>query len=226
MKKITIAIDGYSSCGKSTLAKQLARELGYLYIDTGAMYRAVCLYFLQNDLDWNDPEVVTETLPKIDIHFEYEEDGSIATYLNGRNVEAQIRSQMVAQSVSEVSTIREIRQFLVAQQQKLGRDKGVVMDGRDIGTVVFPDAELKLFVTADIDTRTDRRYKELQERGTAISREAVRENLEHRDNIDTQREESPLYRAPDAKLIENTLLTRETQLKLVLNYARGLIDGI
>lgn len=226
-KKIIIAVDGYASCGKSTLAKDLAKELNYMYIDSGAMYRAVTLFLLQNEIPINDAAAVIEALPLIQIDFRQdEEDGASYTFLNGRNVEGLIRSPYVSQSVSEVSTIKEVRQFLVEQQQLLGKERGIVMDGRDIGTVVFKDAEFKVFVTSDIETRTQRRYDEMIRKGTEITKEEVKANLDHRDFIDTHREESPLYKADDAIQFDNTILTREDQLRLVLNMARKIIEQI
>jgi len=223
MDKIVIAIDGYSSCGKSTLAKDLAKALGYLYIDSGAMYRAVTLYAVQNGITVENHSDVIAALSQIQIHFEANEDGGVTTFLNNENVERLIRSQMVAEYVSEVSVIKEVREFLVEQQRKLGANKGIVMDGRDIGTVVFPEAELKLFVTADLETRAKRRYDEMISKGDSISMEDVKDNLQHRDLVDTQRKESPLYKADDATLIDNSLLSRQQQLNIVLNMVNNLI---
>jgi len=226
-KKIIIAVDGYASCGKSTLAKDLAKELNYLYIDSGAMYRAVTLFLLQNEIPLDQPIEVIKALPMIQIDFRQdEEDGASYTFLNGRNVEGLIRSPYVSQSVSEVSTIKEVRAFLVEQQQLLGKDRGIVMDGRDIGTVVFKDAEFKLFVTSDVDTRAQRRYDEMISKGVNTTKEQVKSNLEHRDFIDTHREESPLYKADDAIQFDNTILTRVDQLRLVLNMAYKIIEQV
>jgi len=224
-KKINIAIDGYSSCGKSTLARDLAKALGYLYIDSGAMYRAVTLYLLQNEIPIDDTDKIIESLEHITITFERDEvTNSVYTALNGRDVEGLIRSLYVSQHVSEVSAIKEVRAFLVSQQQKLGKGKGVVMDGRDIGTVVFADAAFKLFVTSDAQTRAQRRFDELKSKGAEVSMEAVKENLEHRDYIDTHRAESPLYKADDAILLDNSILSREDQLRLTLNMANKIIS--
>jgi cytidylate kinase len=219
MKRIIIAIDGYSSCGKSTLAKALAKELHYAYVDTGAMYRAVTLYFLDNDVDFNEKEEVAEALMKIEIHFE-RVAGQNHTFLNDNDVEAEIRTMRVSDMVSPVSTISEVRRFLVAQQQKMGHRKGVVMDGRDIGTVVFPKAELKIFLTADTDIRTQRRYDELKAKGQEIDFEIVRKNLIERDLIDSNRADSPLRQAEDAVLIDNSYLTPAEQLQKALDLVK------
>ncbi len=224
-EKIVIAIDGYSSCGKSTLAKDLARELNYIYIDSGAMYRAVTLYVLQKEIDVNDHEAVVAELPNIQIECIYnQEEDKMETLLNGKNVDEQIRSPWVSQNVSEVSIIKEVRAFLVEQQQRIGAEKGIAMDGRDIGTVVFKDAELKIFLTADIETRARRRYEEVQANGVAMSYEEVKHNLSHRDRIDSSREESPLFKADDALLFDNSILSRQEQLRLVLNMAKRRIE--
>jgi len=225
LKKINIAIDGYSSCGKSTLAKQLARELDYKYIDSGAMYRAVTLFLLQENIDIQNHDEVTSKLDEIDIYFEYE-DGNSITFLNGKNVEKDIRKMDVARQVSHVAVISSVRQKLVKQQQFLGRDKGVVMDGRDISTVVFPDAELKIFVTAEIDIRADRRCQELKEKGIEASQEEIKSNLRDRDFIDSTREDSPLTQADDAILLDNTNLDRESQLQKALEWANERIDTL
>ena len=181
-KKITIAIDGWSSCGKSTLAKQLAKKLGYLYIDSGAMYRAITLFFLRNHINWVDKQAVTAALKNITIDFEYNEQSQQSEIiLNEENVEYLIRDLVVAEKVSEVATIKEVREFAVAQQQKMGEKKGIVMDGRDIGTTVFPNAELKIFMTADITTRVERRFKEMIEKNPNVTFEEVKKNLEMRD---------------------------------------------
>ncbi|MGB0167241.1 MAG: (d)CMP kinase [Luteibaculum sp.] len=219
-RKINIAIDGYSACGKSTLAKDLAKELGYVYIDSGAMYRAVTLFALKEGLILNqqlDKEALIASLGNLDISFEFnEESGKNHTYLGGEDVEEEIRKPEVASYVSEVSTIPEVRKKLVALQQWLGSDKGVVMDGRDIGTVVFPKAELKLFITASVEERSKRRYEELVAKGIPSSMEEVRENLVKRDHIDTTRAADPLRQAEDAILIDNTCLSKSEQLTLVL----------
>lgn len=214
-KKIIIAIDGWSSCGKSTLAKQLAAELGYLYVDSGAMYRAITLFFLRNHIDWTDKNEVVKGLEEISLEFVHNEKSNQSEmHLNGENVEYVIRDLVVAEKVSEVAAIKEVRKFAVTQQQLMGVKKGIVMDGRDIGTVVFPQAELKIFLTADIAVRVERRFKELFEKNPNITVEEVKTNLEMRDYIDSNREESPLRKAADAILLDNTHLTaKETLLK-------------
>lgn len=223
LKKITIAIDGHSSCGKSTLAKALAARLGYVYIDSGAMYRAVALYFLQAGADFNDPEAVRQTLPDIRIHFEAGPKGN-RTFLNGTDVEEKIRSMQVSQRVSQVAAISQIRRAMVAQQREMGAHKGIVMDGRDIGTVVFPDAELKIFLTASLEERTRRRFLELQAKGLSIDKEEVAANLQMRDRIDSSRVDSPLKKAPDAVVIDNTQLSPTEQLDRALELARERIQ--
>lgn len=225
-RKIIITIDGWSSCGKSTLARQLARELGYVYIDSGAMYRAVTLYFLRNHIDWTDSAQVTAALNHIQLEFHSNhKTGQSEMYLNGENVEYVIRDLVVAEKVSEIAAIREVRSFAVAQQQAMGRASGIVMDGRDIGTVVFPQAELKIFMTADQEIRVQRRYQELYEKNPNISIEEVRENLATRDYIDSHREVSPLRQAPDALVLDNSHLGIREQLDLALAWARQLISG-
>jgi CMP/dCMP kinase len=220
-KKIIIAIDGWSSCGKSTLAKQLARKLGYVYIDSGAMYRAITLYFLRNHIDWTDKKEVSTALKEIYLDFRFNEKNGISEiYLNDENVEYVIRDLVIAEKVSDVAAIREVRSFAVAQQQKLGGKKGIVMDGRDIGTVVFPKAELKIFMTADNAVRVERRFKELYEKNPNISIEEVKYNLEMRDYIDSHREVSPLRKAEDAIVLDNTSLTEEQQFQKALTWAK------
>jgi len=217
MKKIIVTIDGWSSCGKSTLAKQLAKELGYVYIDSGAMYRAITLYFLRNHIDWTDTAEVNSALENIHIDFEFNQKSQQSEIiLNGENVEYVIRDLVIAEKVSDVAAIREVRTFAVAQQQKMGEKKGVVMDGRDIGTTVFPDAELKIFMTADIAVRVERRFREMYEKNPNITIEEVKSNLEMRDYIDSHREVSPLRKADDAVEINNTHLTMEEQLAFAL----------
>ncbi len=217
-KKIIITIDGWSSCGKSTLAKQLAKELGYVYIDSGAMYRAITLYFLRNHIDWTDTNEVNTALENIHIEFEFNPKSQQSEIiLNGENVEYVIRDLVIAEKVSEVAAIREVRTFAVAQQQKMGEKKGVVMDGRDIGTTVFPAAELKIFMTADIAVRVERRFKEMFEKNPNITIEEVQHNLEMRDYIDSNREVSPLRQAADAVEIDNTHLSMEEQLHIALS---------
>ncbi len=217
MKKIIITIDGWSSCGKSTLAKQLAQAFGYIYVDSGAMYRAITLYFLRNHVDWTDPKEVIIALRNITLEFIYNEKSERSEiYLNEENVEYVIRDLVIAEKVSEVAAIKEVREFAVAQQQQLGIKKGIVMDGRDIGTVVFPNAELKIFMTADNAVRVERRFKELYEMNPNITIEEVKNNLEMRDYIDSHREISPLRKADDATILDNTNLTEEEQFKKAL----------
>jgi cytidylate kinase len=223
-KKIIVAIDGYSSCGKSTLARDLARVLGYRYIDTGAMYRAVTWYFHENDIDIKNREAVLKALDEINIDFDYDEtSGKQITILNGYNVEKEIRQPYVSDRVSPVSEIKEVRAFLVQQQQRMGDEKGIVMDGRDIGTVVFPQAELKLFMTAHEDVRVERRFDELRSSGTEIMLEDVRENIRRRDHIDTHRQESPLRQAEDAIILDNSNISMEEQLNLVYDMVKKLM---
>lgn len=222
--RIIIALDGFAACGKSTLAKALAKKLNYVYIDSGAMYRAVTLYCLDNQVDWNDPEAIQEVLENIEISFRVE-NGTNQTFLNGQNVEAAIRTMRVSESVSPVSTISAVRRKLVELQQALGKEKGIVMDGRDIGTVVFPKAELKLFVTASIAVRTERRLLELRAKGDLITpAEIIQQNLLNRDKIDSSREDSPLRQAEDAIVIDNSQLTPEQQLDLALDLAQICIN--
>jgi cytidylate kinase len=209
-KKIIIAIDGWSSCGKSTLAKQLAKKLGYLYVDSGAMYRAITLYFIRNHTNWTNKTEVKKVLKEISIEFiKNENTGQNEIHLNGENVEYLIRELVVAEKVSDVAAIREVRQFAVAQQQQMGKNKGVIMDGRDIGTVVFPHAELKIFLTADNMIRVERRFKELYAKNPNITLDEVKANLEMRDYIDSNRKVDPLRQAEDAILLDNTNLTEE-----------------
>lgn len=225
-KKITIAIDGFSSTGKSTLAKQLANHLGYVYVDTGAMYRAVTFFAMQNgyiNADFFDKETLINSLPSIKLQFKFNADlGFAEMYLNDINVETEIRTIEVSNFVSKVAEISEVRAKLVEQQKEMGKDKGIVMDGRDIGTVVFPDAELKIFMTAGADTRAQRRFDELQEKGDSVTYEEVLKNVEERDYIDTHRKDSPLVMADDAIEIDNSHLTREEQFKVVLD----LVDEV
>jgi cytidylate kinase len=217
MKKIIVTIDGWSSCGKSTLAKQLAKQLGYIYVDSGAMYRAITLYFLRNHIDWTNHEEVVEALQNITLEFAYNTSSERSEiFLNGENVEYVIRDMVVAEKVSEVAAIKEVRDFAVAQQQQMGKGKGIVMDGRDIGTVVFPNAELKIFMTADNAVRVERRFKEMYEKNPNITLEEVKSNLEMRDYIDSNREVSPLRKAEDATILDNTNLTPEEQFKKAL----------
>jgi len=225
-KKITIAVDGYASCGKSTLAKDLAKSLQYIYLDSGAMYRAVTLYFLQNEVVLSDKNAVAAALEHINIDFRLNADTQKAdAYLNGENVEHMIRNKQVSQRVSEVAAIEEVRHFLVAQQQAIGKNKGISCDGRDIGTVVFPDAELKLFVTAELEVRAARRYAEAQRKGLDMTLEDIKINLQQRDEMDTNRAVSPLRKADDAILLNNSYLTREEQLNKALQLAKNLINS-
>ena len=222
MKKIIITIDGWSSCGKSTLAKQLASELNYVYVDSGAMYRAITLYFLRNHIDWTKTKEVVAALK--DIHLEFIHNptsGQSEIYLNDENVEYVIRDLVVAEKVSEIATIKEVREYAVAQQQKMGKKKGIVMDGRDIGTVVFPDAELKIFMTADNAVRVQRRFKELFEKNPNITIEEVKANLEMRDFIDSNREISPLRKADDAMVLDNTNITPSQQFHKALAWVQN-----
>ncbi len=217
MSKIIITIDGWSSCGKSTLAKQLAKELGYAYIDSGAMYRAITLYFLRNHIDWTDEKEVETALHNIHLHFEHNDKSNQSEiFLNEENVEYLIRDLIIADKVSDIAAIAAVRTFAVAQQQKMGKKKGIVMDGRDIGTTVFPNAELKIFMTADIPVRVERRFKEMFEKNPNVSIEDVKHNLEMRDYIDSHREVSPLKKADDAITLDNTHLDMDQQLKFAL----------
>jgi len=224
MEKITIAIDGYSACGKSSTAKVVAKELGYTYVDSGAMYRAVTLYFIQNHIKLTNPKEVQTVLDQIVISFRINDESEICdTYLNGLNVEREIRQMRISEKVSEVSAIGAVREAMVAQQRKLGKQRGVVMDGRDIGTVVFPNAELKLFMVAEFYIRGERRQRELLERGEMVGLEKVTENLKKRDHLDSTREESPLRKADDAVIVDTTHLTFDEQVEEVLNMAAARI---
>lgn len=219
-----IAIDGYSSCGKSTLAKELAHDLDFVYIDSGAMYRAVTLYFLRHGIALDDREAVLDALARI--HIDFVPNGQQSrVLLNDEDVSEAIREMHVSNHVSEVSAIKEVRHAMVAQQQRLGKQRNIVMDGRDIGTTVFPDADLKVFMTADSKVRAERRYLELIAKGQEITLEEVFENLAHRDYIDTTRAESPLVRAENAVILDNTQLTREEQLQLVKRLVQELPKG-
>jgi len=224
-KKIVIAIDGFSSCGKSTLAKSLAAKLEYVFIDTGAMYRAIALFFLRNGVSFTNEIEINEALQKINLRFEYNSSTEKSDMiLNGENVELLIREMQVSSKVSEVAAIGAVRDFAVAQQQAMGVEKGIVMDGRDIGTVVFPNAELKIFVTADPQVRANRRLVELQATNPAITLQEVAENLQHRDLIDSTREHSPLRQADDALVLDNTNLDRAAQFEIALNWAKERIE--
>jgi cytidylate kinase len=219
LRKIVIAIDGYSACGKSSTAKMVANILGYRYIDTGAMYRAVTLYFMEHHVALTNPKEISRTLQQISISFKVNSKNITETYLNGLNVEKAIRSMRVSERVSEVSAIKDVRTAMVEQQRKMGKEKGVVMDGRDIGTVVFPQAELKLFMSADLLVRAFRRQKELLEKDRLIDLDDVISNIVQRDQIDTTRAESPLRRADDAILIDTTQITLDEQVDEVIRLA-------
>jgi cytidylate kinase len=220
---IVIAIDGYSSCGKSTLAKALAQKLHFIYVDSGAMYRAVTLYFLRHNTDLHDHQQVAEALKDIHLNF-HSRDYQTHITLNDEEVSEEIRRMPVSDNVSAVSAIREVRHEMVKQQQRMGRSKNIVMDGRDIGTTVFPDAKLKIFMTADPKVRAERRYKELHEKNPDITLEDVFENIAHRDYQDTTREESPLARAKDAIVLDNTNMTPDQQLQFALDKVITLLD--
>ena len=228
-KKIIIAIDGHSSCGKSTVAKQLAQRLGYIYIDTGAMYRVVTLVALRNG--WMVDKVpnidkVIDGLKDIKISFRWDEkQGKNTTFLNGENVEEEIRRLEVSENVSPISTIAEVRKEMVKQQRENGKNKGIVMDGRDIGTVVFPDAELKIFMTASPEIRAQRRFDELKEKGLDVSFDEILANVEGRDKIDSSRTISPLKKAEDAVVLDNSHMTREEQLEWAMNKVKEIVEG-
>ncbi len=226
MKKITIAIDGYSSTGKSTLAKQLAKHLGYVYVDTGAMYRAVAYFAMQNgyiNAESFDKQTLISALPAVQLEFHFNAElGFAEMYLNGTNVEHEIRTIEVSNFVSKIAEVSEVRAKLVEQQQQMGKGNGIVMDGRDIGTVVFPKAELKIFMTASPETRAQRRFDELQSKGQNVPYEDVLKNVQERDYIDTHRDDSPLVIAEDAIEIDNSYLTREEQFEAVL----ALVDEV
>ena len=219
LKKIVIAIDGYSACGKSTTAKQVAAILGYRYIDTGAMYRSVTLYFLDHHIAITNPKEIIKALREINVSFKVNSKNITETYLNGLNVEKEIRKMRISENVSQVSTIKEVRAAMVEQQRKIGKEKGIVLDGRDIGTVVFPRAELKLFMTAEISLRAYRRQKELMERDQLIDLDEVIKNIQQRDKIDTTRAESPLKQADDAIVIDTTHITIDEQVDEVVRMA-------
>ncbi|MBU1374104.1 MAG: (d)CMP kinase [Bacteroidetes bacterium] len=215
-KNVVVAIDGYSSCGKSTLAKALAKKLHFIYVDSGAMYRAVTLYFLRNQTDLHQHDLIIDALDHIDLNF-HSRDYQSHILLNGEEVSDEIRQMPVSENVSKIASIKEVRQAMVKQQQKMGRSKNMVMDGRDIGTVVFPDAQVKLFMTADPKIRAERRYKELKANGEEVSLEEIFENIAHRDYQDTTRQESPLTRADDAIILDNTNLTETEQLDFAIS---------
>jgi cytidylate kinase len=224
MKKIIITLDGYSSCGKSTLAKQMAAHLNYVFIDSGAMYRAITLYFIRHRIDVTNSDAVIEALTHIHLAFKLnEQTGRADMYLNNENVEEEIRGLEVSNNVSQVAALEPVRIFSVAQQQLMGAQKGIVMDGRDIGTAVFPEAELKIFVTASPEVRVERRYQELVAKDPAITKAEIQANLEMRDHIDSTREFSPLKQAHDAIVLDNSNLTRDEQLELALSWAQERI---
>ena len=222
--KIIITIDGWSACGKSTLARALAKKLGYVYIDSGAMYRAITLYFLRNHVDWTETKEVKQALKDVAIEFNFNNNTNQSEiYLNGENVEYVIRDLVVAEKVSDVAAIKEVRKFAVAQQQKLGEKKGIVMDGRDIGTTVFPAAEVKIFMEADETVRVERRFKELFEKNPNITIDEIKTNLEMRDYMDSHREVSPLRKADDAIELNNTQLTEKEQMDLALQWVKKIL---
>ncbi|SHG21740.1 (d)CMP kinase [Pedobacter caeni] len=219
-KNLVVAIDGYSSCGKSTLAKALAKKLGFIYIDSGAMYRAVTLYFIRNQVDMTDTEAVKDALQHIELNFHSRDYQSHIT-LNGEEVSEEIRQMPVSENVSEVAANKFVRKDMVKQQQRMGKSKNIVMDGRDIGTTVFPDAQVKFFMTADPKIRAERRFKELQSKGdTTTTMEDVFENIAHRDFLDTTRAESPLTRAEDAVILDNTEITEQEQLDFAIEQVK------
>jgi cytidylate kinase len=222
-KNIVIAIDGYSSCGKSTIAKALAKKLNFIYIDSGAMYRAVTLYFLRNEIDIKDPQAVSAALKNIHLNFHSRDYQSHIT-LNDEEVSEEIRQMPVSEMVSEVSAVKQVRIEMVRQQQRMGKSKNIIMDGRDIGTIVFPDADVKLFMTADPKVRAERRFRELMLKGEDVTMEDVFDNLAHRDFLDTTREESPLVRADDAIILDNTTIDQAQQLDFALARILPLIN--
>jgi len=223
-KKIIITIDGWSSCGKSTLAKQLADKLGYLYIDSGAMYRAITLYFLRNHVDWTDKKEVINALKNIKLEFIVSDKTKQSEiFLNSENVEYLIRDLIIAEKVSDVAAIKEVRSFAVTQQHKIGEKKGIVMDGRDIGTTVFPNAEIKIFMTADSAVRVERRFKELYAKNPNITLDEIKSNIEMRDYLDSHRKASPLRKAEDAVELDNTYLSEQEQLDFALNLVMKIL---
>ena len=220
--KIIITIDGWSSCGKSTLAKQLAKKLGYLYIDSGAMYRAITLYFLRNNVDSNDEKEIKNALKDITLEFIVSAYNQSEIYLNGENVEYIIRDLVIAEKVSEVAALKDVRIFAVKVQQEIGRNKGIVMDGRDIGTTVFPGAEVKIFMVADEAVRVERRFREMFDKNPNISLDEIKSNIEMRDYIDSHREVSPLRKADDAIELDNTNLSEKEQLDFALKLVKKI----
>jgi CMP/dCMP kinase len=223
LQKIIIAIDGHSSCGKSTLAKALASSLDYIYVDSGAMYRAVTYFLIQNNVPLEESELLVQSLSKINIRFFKDENSNAITLLNGVDVSSEIREKPVNDKVSEVAALSSVRKKLVEEQRNIGINRGIVMDGRDIGTVVFKDAELKVFLTASHEIRARRRFNELLSKGIQTTFEEVSDNLQKRDLIDSTREDSPLVKAYDAKLLDNSVLNEKEQLDVVLNWAREAI---
>ena len=227
MKKITIAIDGHSSTGKSTLAKQLAKALDYIYVDSGAMYRAVTLYALEQGFisdEKFDPNALISNIENVNIEFKKEGNNPTVLYLNNKEVSSKIRGMEVSNLVSKVAALPQVRQCLVKEQRKMGQNKGIVMDGRDIGTVVFPEAELKIFMTASAQTRTQRRFNELTAKGEQVDFDKVYENITSRDYKDSTRADSPLTQAKDARVLDNTNLTQSQQYKIVMDWIKDLID--
>ena len=226
-QKIIVTIDGLSSCGKSTLARQLAKKLGYIYVDSGAMYRAITLYFLRNNVDLNNTKSIHNGLENIEIDFLVNTlSGQSEIFLNGENVEYIIRDLLIAEKVSDVAALKEVRFFAVAAQQRMGKDKGIVMDGRDIGTTVFPDAEVKIFMVADEAVRVERRFTEMFEKNPNITLEEVKNNIAMRDYIDSNREISPLRKSADAVELDNTQLTEEQQLAFALKLVKSQLQPV
>ena len=226
MKKVIIAIDGFSSSGKSTLAKQLARELNYQYVDSGAFYRAVTFYFLRNGIDWKNESELMEALKKVQLDFKYDNDlGVCQTQLNGKDIESEIRSLEVSKAASEVSAISDVREFVTAQLRKLANEKSIVMDGRDIGTVVFPDADMKIYMVADPKIRSERRFKEMKNRGDDVTETQIEKNLSGRDHLDTTRTAAPLKKAEDAIELDNSNMSEQQQLNFVLDVVKGKLNS-
>ena len=225
-RKINIAIDGYSSCGKGTLAKAMALALSYVFIDSGAMYRAVTLFLMRKSVNLDDMAQVEQALAQVTVEFDVNDAGASVVLLNGENVEDEIRTIAVASKVSEVAKIQAVRDKLVFLQQQMGAKKGVVMDGRDIGTVVFPDAELKIFMTASVEVRAQRRFSELVAKGDAVTLEEISANLKHRDAVDSSRENSPLTMTSDYRVLDNSEMDRDTQFALAMSWADELFSLI
>ena len=222
-KKINIAIDGYSSCGKGTLAKAMAKALGYVFIDSGAMYRAVTLYLMRHSVNLDDISQVEQALAQVTVEFDVNDAGASSVLLNGENVENEIRTIAVASKVSEVAKIQALRDKLVFLQQQMGARKGVVMDGRDIGTVVFPDAELKIFMTASVEVRAQRRFAELIAKGDQVTLEEISQNLVHRDTVDSSREIGPLTMTSDYRILDNSEMDRDSQFRLAMAWANDAL---